>query len=306
MMPALRVTENTMTSPLVRTDQGLGMLSFLVGCYAALLPYQFQIGSRLNFAPADCCVLLVLLLAPGQLKYRKGVWTVWHLGLVMTFLGGSFLAALRTGELSKYDLLNKDLGLLLLLLGYAAITSVVTEWEDLRRILRVFTLSVVFQNVLAVAAFLAGYFFGIATPFTAYGGLRLSGMLLDPNAYGGLLVVTLVICEGASWGRAPLFRGLPLFLCRVTLGLGILFTFSRSAWIGLTLALVLLCMVRTIVALRLLIAALIGGPFLLLLLGHRFLPIFEQMARRPEQVQDRVTIFHDAMDAFAQPPLLGG
>lgn len=306
MTPALRSVENNVTLPLVRTDQGLGMLSFLVVCYAALLPYQFPIGTLLNFAPADCCLLLAPLLAPGQFKYRRPAWTIWHLGLVLTFVGGSFLSALRTGELSRYELLNKDFGLLLLLLGYAAVTSVVTGWDALRRILRVFTLSVVFQNVLAVAAFLAGYLFGLATPFTAYGGLRLSGMLIDPNAYGGLLVVTLVICEGASWGRTPLFRGLPLLLCRVTLGLGILFTFSRSAWIGLGAALVLLCMVRSIVALRLLIATLIGGPFLLLVLGHRFLPFFEQMASRPEQVQDRVTLFHDAMEAFALHPFFGG
>src|SRR5579864_893141 len=306
MMPALHRTENTMASAFSRTDPGLGMLSFLVVCYAALLPYQFPVGTAINFAPADCCVLLVLLLAPGQLKYRKPAWTIWHLGLVLTFVAGSFLSALRTGELSRYDLLNKDLGLLLLLLGYAAVTSVVTDWADLRRILRVFTLSVVFQNVLAVGAFLAGYLFGIATPFTAYGGSRLSGMLIDPNAYGGLLVVTLVICEGASWGLAPLFRGLPLFLCRMTLGLGILFTFSRSAWVGLGLALVLLCMVRSIVALRLLLAALIGGPCLFLLLGQRFLPFFEQMASRPDQVQDRFTLIHDAMEAFVQHPFLGG
>jgi O-antigen ligase len=218
---------------------------------------------------------------------------------------GSLVAALSFGELNRYELVNKDAGLLLPFLSYAAITSTVTEWEDLRRILRVFTLSVVFENIVAVGAFLAAYFFGIANPFARYGP-RLSGMLLDPNAYGGLLVVTLAVCEGASWGRAPLFKGPTLWVARVTLALGILFTFSRSAWTGLSFALLLLCVVRPIVAIRPVLAGLIGAPCLALFMGHRFWPIFQEMASRPEQVQGRFDLIHQALQAFAHHPFFGG
>ncbi len=283
-----------------------GVLRLLVAAYVILLPYQFQAGSGVNFAPADCCLVLLLVLAAGQLQYRGDAWTAWHFGIVLTFITGSFVAAVRFGTLDRYELINKDAGLLLPLVSYAAITSSVAGWEDVRHILRVFAMSVVIQNVVCVGAFLAAYFFGVTTFFVRYEGLRLSGMLLDPNAYGGLLVMTLVIIEAASWGPAPLFRKTAVWISRLTLGMGILFTFSRSGWVALGLAIVLLGVLRPWVAIRLLGAGLIGAPCVFLLLGQRFLPIFEAMASRPKQVQGRFDLIRDAFAAFAHHPFLGG
>jgi putative inorganic carbon (HCO3(-)) transporter len=283
-----------------------GMLSVLVTGYVALLPFQFEAGNGINFAPADLLMLLVLLLAAGQLRYRKPAWTLWHFGIAATFVAGSFVAALRFGGIDRYELLNKDAGLLLPFLSYFAITSSIGDWDDLRRILRVFTLSVVLQNILAVGGFLLTFFLGVANPFARYGGMRLSGMLLDPNAYGGLLVAAYVICEGSSLGPAPLFKGPILWLSRLTLALGILFTFSRSAWSALALALLLLCALQTKVAVRLVLAGLIAAPCLFFVMGDRFGPVFEVMASRPKQVQGRFDLIHDALQAFMQHPLLGG
>jgi O-Antigen ligase len=282
------------------------LLGILLGGYVVLLPYQFEIGKGMNFAPADCLLVLVLLLAAGQLRYRKPAWTVWHLGIVLTFVTGSLVAALRFGTLARYEFLNKDLGLLLPFLCYAAITTAVAEWEDLRRFLRIFVLGVVFENTLAVASYLAAYFFGVASPFARYGGLRLSGMLLDPNAYGGLLVAALVICEASSWGPAPLFGRAVLWVSRATLLAGILFTFSRSAWVALGLALLVLSVVRIRVVFRLMMPVVLGAPVLALFLGPRFVGIFEEMARRPQQVQQRFDLIHAALDSFARYPFLGG
>jgi len=283
-----------------------GILSGLVGAYVALLPFQFEVSKGMNFAPADCVLFLVLMLAAGQLKYHKPIWTLWHFGIAATFAVGSFVAALRFGVLDRYELLNKDAGLLLPFVSYAAITSSIRGWDDIRRILKVFTLSVVLQNILAVGSFLLTYFFGVTNSFALYQGLRLSGMLLDPNAYGGLLVAAYVICEGASLGQMPLYNGTTLWLCRVTLGLGILFTFSRSAWLALFLAFLLLCAVQTKLAIRLALAGLIGTPCLLLFMGQRFLPVFEEMASRPKQVQGRFDLIHAALQAFAHHPFFGG
>jgi O-antigen ligase len=289
----------------IRPAQG-GLISFLVICYVALLPYQFEVGKGINLAPSDCFMILVLLFAAARLKYVKLAWSPWHVLIPATFAIGSLVASVRFGGIAQYEFLNKDAGLLVPLLSYLAITSTVGDWEDVRRILRVLTLSVVLENIVAVAGFLLSYFFGMANPFARYGGLRLSGMLIDPNAYGGLLVAAYVICEGASLGTAPLFRGLTLWICRLSLLLGILFTFSRSAWVGLGLALLLLCLVRTRAAIRLVFAGMLAAPCLFLLMGSRFVPIFQVMASRPKQVQGRFDLVHDALQAFLRHPLTGG
>jgi len=58
--------------------------------------------------------------------------------------------------------------------------------------------------------------------------------------------------------------------------------------------------------LRPLAAALIGAPALVLIMGHRFVPLFERMARRPEQVQERFDLANRALESFARHPFLGG
>jgi O-antigen ligase/polysaccharide polymerase Wzy-like membrane protein len=283
-----------------------GILAALVVGYILLLPYQFQLGKTMNLAPADCFLALAVILGVAQLRWISTVWTAWHLGMVLIFVVGSLVCALNYGVLASYELLNKDLGLVIPFLSYLAITSVVNNWDGLRLLLRLFVMSVVLQNILAIAAYFAAHFFGVATSFAQYEGLRLSGMLLDPNAYGGLLAMTLVICEAASSGQMPLFQGRTLMLSRMTLTTGILFTFSRSAWLGLGLALLLLCLLRIQVAGRLFGSLLLGAPCLLLLIGPTFVSVIGDMASRPKQVQERFDLIQLALQAFQRHPLFGG
>ncbi len=290
----------------VRNTRRLSVLGALLAGYLLLLPYQFEIVKSLNFAPADCFLVLVLVLAAGCLRYRAQAWTIWHLALILIFVTGSLVSSMRMGALTRYEFLNKDLGLLLPFLSYAAITTAVECWDDLRRFLRIFVFGIVIENVLAVAAYLSAYFLGIQTPFARYGGLRLSGMLLDPNAYGGLLVSAYVVLEAASSGPAPLFRGKSFWFSRLTLLLGILFTFSRSAWMGLTFAMILLLAIRPRVAVRALLPVIVGAPCLVLALGTRFVGIFELMASRPHQIDQRVYLIDAALGAFRRHPFLGG
>src|SRR5262249_20772074 len=98
-----------------------GVLGGLVAAYAALLPYQFRIGDRINFAPADLMLVAVLVLAAGQLKYVQRAWTAWHYGIMFTLVTGTLVAAVRYGTLQRYEVMNKDAGLFLPFLSYVAV-----------------------------------------------------------------------------------------------------------------------------------------------------------------------------------------
>ena len=93
-MTSLAISENPPRQP--------SILGALATAYVALLPYQFVVGRGMNVAPADCALLLVLVLAAGQLKFRKQLWTVWHVAIGFTFILGSFVAATRFGKLEQY------------------------------------------------------------------------------------------------------------------------------------------------------------------------------------------------------------
>jgi O-antigen ligase len=121
-----------------------------------------------------------------------------------------------------------------------------------------------------------------------------------------LLAVTLVMAEASSWGRRPLFRWPTLLVCRTTLALGLLFTFSRSAWIGLALSLLLLSLLKPAAVARLAATALAGIPVVLIIMGSRFVPIVQEMSRRPEQVQERFDLINQAIDSFQHHPFIGG
>jgi putative inorganic carbon (hco3(-)) transporter len=50
----------------------------------------------------------------------------------------------------------------------------------------------------------------------------------------------------------------------------------------------------------------IGAPCLLLVMGPHFIPVFQRMARRPQQVQDRFELIDIAIQMFAEHPFAGG
>ncbi|HLK48485.1 MAG TPA: O-antigen ligase family protein [Bryobacteraceae bacterium] len=286
-----------------------GILPWLVLLYVALLQIQvtFDPGATgFRVAPADLCLVAAAILVPGQLKYRKPAWCLWHAALLIVFAIGTMMQALQDGDLNRYTVLNKDIGLVFLYLSYLTISTVATSWQDIRKILKVFTVSVAAQNVIAVAAYLVAYSSHTDNIFTAYDGARLAGLMVDPNAYGGLLVTALVLCEGSSWGPKPLLGPWMRVFVRTSLGLGILFTFSRSAWLALALALLLLCIIRRGMALRFAVVGLVGLAAVFLLMGARFLGFFQDMASRPEQVAGRFELLDDAWAQFAANPWFGG
>lgn len=287
-------------------SRGCNLLTVLMAAYAALLPYQIQMTPEIRFAPADVALLLGVALVPAQLRYRPTAWSFWHVALPLVFATSLLLTAFGSGGVSQYAFLNKFVGLLLLCLTYLAITSAVTDWRALRWILLAFMASAVLQNIVAIVAYGYSHSAGADSAWTSYDGRRLSGLLIDPNAYGGLLVLTLALTEGAAVGPSPLLKGWLLDLSRVTLMCGIVLTFSRTAWLSLAVLAVGLCLLRPRLIGPWLLCALVAAGALGLLAGDDFAPFFADMAHRPEQARGRFELVASALDHFEINPLLGG
>ena len=282
------------------------LLNALLICYVVLLPYQIEFAFEHRYAPADLCLAGAAIAACSEFRYRRAVWSMWHVALLLVFVMGTYVAAQRSGELSRYVILNKDVGIVFLMSSYLMFTSAIRDWEQIRQLIRLFVLGVMWQNVLAVLIYVAGFSLGIATPWTSYDGQRLSGLMVDPNAYAGMLALTLALMHGMNDSRRPLLGPWMTRFARITLIAGLILTFSRTGWISLAAAVLFLWLVRPKSIAPSLIAAALAAAGVLLLAGSRFLSFADTMASRPDQVRGRFLLAEHALSQFAEYPFAGG
>jgi O-antigen ligase len=133
--------------------------------------------------------------------------------------------------------------------------------------------------------------------------------MIDANAYGGLLVVALVLCEGACYGRDPLFRSKWAMFFRITLGIGLILSFSRSAWFSLSAAFLLLLLIRPRTTLRALLIIAAGAAATLIALGNQAISLVSLMAFRPEVTtglgRGRMDLIEHGLAGFSEHPFFG-
>lgn len=284
-----------------------GVTGLLLAVYLLLLPVQIKIVTGFRFAPSDLflAAALVVYTAAGRLEVRRGTISVWHLLLVVVFLASILVSAVRELDVTRYVLLNKGVGLLVLACLYLFVTSVVRDWSQLRWVLRVFLLGLAFHAVVGMAALAAFYTARLRFPLVNAYPMRLSGMLFDPNAFGGLLVLGLTILLAANVRPAPLLRGWTGRLTTLILALGIALSFSRSAWVALAVMATAVSVYDWRVAVR---AALLGALCIvavLLVSGGDQLGVLIELATRPSTIEDRLEYITTGMEEFSRHPVFG-
>ncbi|WP_313638026.1 O-antigen ligase family protein [Paenibacillus sp.] len=273
---------------------------FAVMGYIICLPAQIDFGGAFRIALSDLFLMLGLFAAGLHLKLDPRQFSSWHWGMLFIFVLASFVSIWRNGFITQYALLQKDFGFILLLLTYIMLIQAVDSWDRLYKMLRAFLISVLIFNGVA----LFDFFSGVKVPFMVQDG-RLSGMLIDPNAYGGLLVTAFAIHIMTSGDGVKLLRGWVSTLATITLAGGIMMTFSRSSWIGLFLVLLTLLLTNPSRLLKIGMGFSIAFVALLLYKGTAYLDVLGNMASRPSQIQSRLDIIGKAVDWIAQSPLLG-
>ncbi|UFJ42500.1 O-antigen ligase family protein [Brevibacillus humidisoli] len=298
---AYTIRQQSVQAYLLPQQRETQRLEILLNAFVICLPIQLETGIDLRFAPSDLFLAIFLLLGLRKLVFRATVFSLWHFLLPAIFGLATFLSVIYNGNLTRYVLLNKDIGLLVLFATYVALTSVIDSEAKWVRLLRLFVINVSIHNMLAIAVYLSG----IELPGINELGVRISGMLHDPNAFGGLLVAAFAIHIVTYCQNRPLIAGRWGLFTLFTLPIGILLTFSRSAWIGLVIVLLMLIGYRLYYALHPTVALAFTFAAILVIRGTAFISEMMVLASRPEQILVRLEILQDALTMFQQYPLFG-
>src|SRR5260370_5897063 len=129
------------------------------------------------------------------------------LGFAAVFLMvGNLVVFVELVTLHQWTWLNKDIGLIDLIVCYFALLHLLDTREKLHAAVRVFVLSGSLINLLAITGGIARYAFGISNMMMRDStSTRLVGFMINPGAYGGfaplLLLVHVSLPPGGS--RAP-------------------------------------------------------------------------------------------------------
>ena len=280
-------------------------LPIVLTLYVIFLPVQFQVVEGFNFAPSDIFLLAYLLFQSNRLQFRKGAWSIWHAVLLPMMILSAWVGLQQNGELTSYVVLNKLLGVLWLLVGYGALSGEMSSIAAIRSLARTFVASVSVVNIISIAGFYWPPLESLMPQLNYSAGERVAGLLIDPNAFGGLLLTALVLQAVTGLYKTPLFRGIAGPLICVSLSAGLALTFSRSAWIGLAAALVFLGAVRPLHSLKMAVVIAGTGLTLLVYTAYKGLDYVYVMSIRPETIQSRIDIGGAALDGFLSHPIFG-
>jgi len=276
-----------------------GAYRFLLVLLILFLPVQFATSASLRFAPSDAFLMLLLLFGGIRMVTTRRDWSVWH-ALILAVLSASVLnSALRYGEVTRWALFNKYLGIVVLLLLYLCVVQYTHSLSTIRQVARLVVLSVVLQAMLALPLYIVGLRYApLYVP-------RIQGLAADPNAYGGLIVMALALHWATVNTNARLVPRLLAWPVTVVLLCNLLFSFSRSSWIAFAFVACVTPILRRRSWAH--VIAPIGLATVLVLLFFRsyFAAEMWPLVARPSQVVGRFTILEKAVEAFVAHPITG-
>lgn len=169
-------------------------------------------------------------------ELRQDPLSRWILGFAASVVMGFVIGRLRLGHLIWWALVNRGWGLLILLGIYCVFASAPKRhaWFYLQCLV----VSGSLLNLAALAAAVLRYTLDRGSVFFfSYTSLRLSGLMHNPNAYGGYLAVLLSVqLVAVAFGKSIFQRFWMDAANIVALLLGSLFTISRGSWLALLAA----------------------------------------------------------------------
>lgn len=286
-----------------RAAQG-GLPAQLLTLALILLPVQVDTPLLLRVAPSDLIMVVLLVISFGRLRIRQQTWSGWHTALVVLFCSSALYAALVQGVVTSYALGNKVIGLFLLLATFVVFTSTLDDADAVERALRTFVKAVVVECGALLVLYLGGVASGSPRPPFSYAG-RFSGTLIDPNAWGGLLVVAFTLHLATRSSARPLLAGRWALAAAAVLPVAIVATGSRSAWIGMAVVYLVIIVREPGRALRSVVLTTVPIVACLTLLGVSLSSLNGGSVERTFSISQRIVILDQGLADFARDPIFG-
>lgn len=288
--------------------------------YVIVMPAQFALTGAPRLSPSDFVLpfLGLIVLATWGLRVLLRQPLVLEMVAVAVAFGmGIVVHFARYGDMPMTILVPKGVGILVVL-GSAVVLAPVVARAPMR-----FAWTAVASTTLVTLVSIYDYIMEqlvhTFTPFSyrfnfGTDQYRLTGLYQDSNAYGGILVMALMLnlCLTTRPPTRPdrLFRDPRPFLqymATVILVAGIFFTFSRTAWLGTLMGLVAALVLRPRrvgarfgYALALLVPA--AG---LMLLNPQFVAGVNFLTNRPRPIEARLDQLATGWAWFLERPFLG-
>jgi O-antigen ligase len=269
------------------------------------LPIQLPLGPDRRLAISDFFILAYLLATAFRIRRLGEAWSSWYAAMLAVMGMGLFVALLRTGTVGPVVITQKALGLVFLMVTVACLVDFMSNLSRICWVIDVFIAGV----ALNVAVALVGLMIQQDDPTRLEGinylGVRLSGFVIDPNAFGGLIACALMLHLFA--GRATPFRLRSPVRQMLTglLGIGLVLTFSRSAWIAAVLGILVAVSTAGRSARRVVLPVILTLGVAVPILASRFVPDLPQLANRQDQVDSRVSIIGSSLSEYSQSPIFG-
>jgi len=291
------------------------MFKWLVGLWVFFLPVQLSMPKFpiSRFAPSD--LVLVVFLAYFLLTgvtYDRRLWPISVSFLVLSYLFANLVFTLSTGEISRWAIWSRTVGLLVLVLSFLMVSLYGSmRWQNIHAIIRLFIRVVTIHALVAILI----WRLGLNERFHAnYMGTRLSGFLIDPSAFGGLLACAFALAIVVYFRRGALYRPVEGVISVSILALGTFLTYSRSCWIALLAGLAFMLFTRKVthtIASTIVLSVVVMVVYLTIPIALDSKSADEawassaQMATRGTTIESRMTYNREALSLFLESPIWG-
>jgi len=290
--------------------------------WIALLPVQLPLERvlGLRLALSDVALAATLLAAftcwlAGPRRLARARWPRTSLNcaltvLVAVFVMGLLVAWVRTGVVTSYVLLNKGAGLLLLIAAFFTVVVLMNTPERLHRAAGTLIGAVGLVNAMSLVLYGVWVQWGWRT-LVIHGARRMTGLSIDPNAWGGLLVVAFLLQLGFLAVRKVRTRW--MWTAEATNALlllvGLALTLSRSGWLALVVGTtVLVWLVRRRLTWKRAVTGAIAvgsaGVLVWWLAGDALMPLLKD-ALRSATIDQRWGQITGGLRAFRSSPIWG-